>query len=320
MGAKYGLTIMDILGSTVLVNINKDGTIMAYHGGSEIGQGIHTKVAQAIAMTLECPFEVIRIGPTNTDIIPHTGSTGGSVTSEAVSEAARQACIKLNKRLSQVKNDFWSKEKRSPTWQELILEAKKRNLLLSETGNINVDGRRNTKKSGPPYAKFDSDYYAWGVACSEVEVDLLTGEISILRSDIYYDTGTTINPLIDIGQIEGAFIFGLGYYFREEVLTDHNGRDLSDSTWEYKPPCSHDIPIDFRINLITNPHQKRFFGSKAVGEPPMLLSYSAVSALREAILSTRLERGLDVNNLEFIYPLQIDAIKDLVQPNLLSFE
>jgi len=310
IGQKYGMSYMyGVIGTHALVNVNPDGTVVVFHGGAEIGQGIHTKVAQIVAMTIGCPVEKVRVGYTDTDVIPTMGFTGGSVTSEACVEAARQASLKLNSNFNEVRQDFWKKDGKDPEWTTLVAEVKKRGLQMTETGIFQPIGRENSKRSaGGPFNKFFYDYYTCGVASSEVEVDLLTGEINILRSDIVFDVGTTINGLIDLGQAEGAFVMGLGYFFREGLLIKPTGEEEANSTWEYKPPSSLDIPIDFRVKLLTNAHPGRVCGLKGIGEPPMILSYSAASAVKYAIHESRKLRGIQ-ERVQFNMPLTIDVIQ-----------
>jgi len=153
-----------------------------------------------------------------------------------------------------------------------------------------------------------ADYFAYGVSVSEVEIDCLTGDIVILRSDILYDSGASINTIIDIGQAEGAFVMGIGYFTREEVLISPDGKLNTDSTWEYKIPCSLDIPQHFKVELLKN---STFPGgvmlAKGIGEPPMVLAYSVVGAIKRAITASRKERGLPYPILNA--PISIDSVQ-----------
>lgn len=125
-----------------------------------------------------------------------------------------------------------------------------------------------------------------------VEVDILTGQVTVLESNINYDCGTALNPCVDIGQIEGAFIMGLGYFLTEQVVTDASGRLLSNGTWDYKPPCSHDIPVKFSVNLLKNvPNAQGILGSKAVGEPPYAVASSVHFAVKHAVAAARVQAG-----------------------------
>eukprot|EP01121_Diplochlamys_sp_Union-15-3_P001985 TRINITY_DN11701_c0_g1_i1.p1 TRINITY_DN11701_c0_g1~~TRINITY_DN11701_c0_g1_i1.p1 ORF type:complete len:376 (-),score=73.80 TRINITY_DN11701_c0_g1_i1:77-1042(-) len=297
-------------GTHALVNINgNDATVVVHVGGSEIGQGLFTKVAQVVAMTLGCPIEKVRIADNNTDVSPNAAWTGGSTGSEASCEAARLCCVKLNEVLAPVKFELWKRKNAEPSWSDLVSRAKENSLCLSQASNYVPEGKFKTEYR-LPWSPFHADYYSFGVAVSEIEVDCLTGEITIIRSDILYDTGSSVNCIIDIGQAEGAFVMGIGYFLREEsLISPVDGVELADSTWEYKPPCSIDIPQHFKVELLKDAKfPKGVLGMKGIGEPPMVLAYSVVGALKEAIQSSRKERGLDyVTNLSS--PLTTDKIQ-----------
>eukprot|EP00028_Trichosphaerium_sp_Am-I-7-wt_P014084 CAMPEP_0168513834 /NCGR_PEP_ID=MMETSP0405-20121227/3725_1 /TAXON_ID=498012 /ORGANISM="Trichosphaerium sp, Strain Am-I-7 wt" /LENGTH=875 /DNA_ID=CAMNT_0008532795 /DNA_START=90 /DNA_END=2718 /DNA_ORIENTATION=- len=291
MGIKYGCCQSYSIGTQALININGgDGTVVVYSGGVEIGQGLNTKVAQTVALTLGCDISMIRVGDSNTDVIPNTMFVGGSTASEANAEAARLACVKLNKTMHYVRT-LLTKEGKPTTWKALCAKAKGLNMLLSATANFVPTGKRTSEKA-LPWSPFHADYFASGVACSEVEVDVLTGETTVRRVDILYDSAKSLNAIIDVGQAEGGFVTGIGYFLREEILTGSDGKLHSDSTWEYKPPCVADSPIDFRISLLPDSSFARgVLGSKAVGEPPVVLSYSVASAVKTAINASRKERA-----------------------------
>ncbi|VDI19559.1 Hypothetical predicted protein [Mytilus galloprovincialis] len=141
----------------------------------------------------------------------------------------------------------------------------------------------------PGKAEDEPQYNSYGVTCTEVEFDVLTGQYLINRVDLLYDCGESMNPMVDVGQVEGAFVMGLGYWLTEQVKFDpQSGRLLTDSTWEYKPPMAKDIPIDFRIQLLKNaPNPKGVLRSKAVGEPPLCMSTSALFALKRCVEAAR---------------------------------
>ena len=153
-------------------------------------------------------------------------------------------------------------------------------------------------------------YCAFGVACSEVEVDSLTGETKVLRTDIVYDCGKPLNPAIDLGQIEGGFVCGLGFLLREQV--QHTGSEptlFNHGTWEYKPPCSLDVPIDFRVAFLgKTQHREMVLSSKASGEPPLVLATSAFMALREAIAAARRENGIKSDFFTLHTPAMVDDV------------
>jgi len=164
-----------------------------------------------------------------------------------------------------------------------------------------------------PWNGWFCDYFTFCVGFSEVEVDLLTGEWSILRSDILYDAGESLNSTIDIGQAQGAFVFGIGYFLTEEWLISPKGMINSPDTWEYKPPTVYEIPRQFNVELLKDSKfPKGVLGMKGIGEPPMLLAYNIVSAIKYAIGQSRVERGLPaVFRLDG--PVSVDRIQHAVQ-------
>jgi xanthine dehydrogenase/oxidase len=171
--------------------------------------------------------------------------------------------------------------------------------------DLQAKGWIDVENSPYPYT-----YFSYGVTCTEVEVDVLTGEHEIIRSDILYDCGESMNPEIDVGQIEGAFVMGLGYWLSEHfVRFPKTGQLLTRNTWEYKPPSSYDIPIDFRISLLKNaPNPLGILRSKAVGEPPICMSCSALFAIKHAI-----ENALSEISKDTFFPLDGPATVDRVQ-------
>jgi len=324
----YGHAYVYAAGSGALVNINgSDGSITVHHGGCEIGQGIHTKVAQVVALTLGAPLDCIRVADTNTEVIPNMRFTGGSITSEVCCEAARRACLELKKTLephatflrkkkaAEIAEDASKKgQDPEPTWAEVCAAA---NTVLGHTEKLSATGifspqtnKYATDVEGNPIGtSYHGDYFTFGAGCSEVELDVLTGETRILRSDVLFDVGQSLNPGIDIGQIEGAFCFGIGYYMTEEPLFDANGIERSQGVWEYKPPMASEMPREFNVELLRdNPFPKGVLGSKAVGEPPFMLSYSALGAAKKAIESARKDAGLDPK-FDLPMPSTVDAIQ-----------
>ncbi|XP_049838711.1 xanthine dehydrogenase-like [Schistocerca gregaria] len=250
-----------------------DGTISVAHGGIECGQGINTKVAQVCAYALGVPLELVSIKPSNVLTSPNNMVTGGSIASESCAYATLRACEELLKRLAPIKEKL-----KDPSWQELIAAAYAANVDLCSTFMMYA-GITDALKN----------YYIYGVTVAEVEVDALTGEHQILRVDILEDAGESLSPEIDIGQVEGAFVMGLGYWLKEFMVYDNDtGKALTNRTWNYKPPGAKDIPIDLRIQLRKNaPNPVGVLRSKATGEPPLCMSICALFAIREAVLASR---------------------------------
>jgi xanthine dehydrogenase molybdopterin-binding subunit B len=290
------------------LTVYDDGTVLVIHGGCDPGTGVNTKVAQAIAITLGIPYDTIRVGESNTDITPKTGWNGGSTGIESQVEAARLAALKIKERLEPYKlklSQSDAEPKKEPTWKEIVAAATADNMNQTITEYFMGIGSKNEFVL-PQLQISRSDYFTWGVGCSEVEVDILTGEIRIIRSDMFTDAGNSLNPLIDIGQAEGAFVFGLSYYLQEEELNSSEGKPLYASTWTYKPYLGVDIPNDFRVALAENTtYPANIMGFKGIGEPPMVLSYTAVGALNQAIMASRVERGLNPW-CEYSGPIGID--------------
>ncbi|XP_008544021.1 uncharacterized protein LOC103568824 isoform X1 [Microplitis demolitor] len=260
----------------------RDGTVAITHGGIEMGQGIHTKVAQAAAYTLGIDLEMVNVKPSNNITAPNNTVTGGSVGSESCARATINACKELLERLEPIK-----KELGNPTWKELIFAAHTKNVDLCA---------RSMVTNGPEHG-----YPIYGAAVAEVELDLLTGQHLIRRVDLLEDAGISMNPEIDLGQAEGAYVMGIGYWTSEDlVYCPKTGLLANHRTWNYKPPGAKDIPVDFRVSFRRNaPNPLGVLRSKAVGEPPLCMSYGIVLAIRDALDSARKDAG----NTDVWYPL-----------------
>ncbi|XP_039276003.1 indole-3-acetaldehyde oxidase [Nilaparvata lugens] len=263
-----------------------DGTVAISHGGIEIGQGINTKVAQVAAYTLGIDIKLIKIYPSNTFVSPNNIWTGNSQTSQSVCSATVNCCKIILERLDPIKSKM-----KNPTWLELIKAAY----------NANVDLHASSSWK----AQDTQIYPVEGVCVSEVELDILTGQHLINRVDIIQDCGQSLNPKLDIGQVQGAFVMGLGYYLIEELIyNSKTGQILTDRTWNYTPPGALDIPVDFRVALTKKGDSPAaIFGSKAIGEPPLLLSASFLFAFRKALDSARKDAGLKEEWFEIRPPL-----------------
>jgi len=261
-------------------------------GGAEIGTGVHTRVAQTVAHTLGCDLAKIRISELSTDVIPKTGWSGGSVGTEGACEAARIAADQLNERLLSIKMELWKEKKEEPTWEKVVAAASGKLMTMTAVASYVPHGRE--KLGRVPWQSFWSDYFVWGASFAEVELDVLTGEANIVKADILYDAGESTNPLLDVGQLEGGFVFGIGCLTQEEQLIDNSGENHAIDTWKYKVPCVADIPEEFNVELVKDSkYPENVRGAKAVGEPGTVLSYAVAGAMREAIFASRAQRGLD---------------------------
>ncbi|KAH8326448.1 hypothetical protein KR067_007791 [Drosophila pandora] len=251
-----------------------DGTVVVTHGGIEMGQGMNTKVAQVAAYTLGIDLSYIKVESSETINGANSMVTGYAIGSESVCFAVRKICETLNARLKPVR-------KPKASWVETVEAANAQliNLIASDQC-----------KAGDMQT-----YQVLGLALSEVEIDVLTGNILIKRVDLLEDAGESLSPWIDVGQVEGAFVMGLGYWLSELLIYEgDNGRLLTNRTWNYKPLGAKDIPIDFRVELMHNPRPSGagFMRSKATGEPPCVLAVSVIFALQQALQSARQDAGL----------------------------
>ncbi|XP_008216630.2 xanthine dehydrogenase [Nasonia vitripennis] len=254
----------------------RDGTVSISHAGIEMGQGLHTKVAQVAAYTLGIDLKMISVKPSTNLTTPNSYVTGGSLGSDVCGYATQQACKILLERLKPIKEMLGG----NPSWQELILTAHAKNVDLCASFMFTAE---QDIKSYPVY----------GATVSEVEIDVLTGQHLIRRVDILEDTGVSLSPKIDIGQVEGAFIMGIGYWTCEDLIYDPETGALTNyRTWNYKVPGAKDIPIDFRVSFGRNtPNPLGILRSKTTGEPPFCMSCSVPIAIRHAIDSARADAG-----------------------------
>ncbi|KAK6190255.1 hypothetical protein SNE40_002166 [Patella caerulea] len=283
-----------------LININNgDGSIAIFHGGVNLGQGINIKVAQTCAYELGVPMDIISVKKNSTMTNCNSHTTAGSVTSELCCLSVIECCKMLKERMAPIKAKMVN-----PTWKDLVIK--------SYNEGVDITARYVTEPENvSQYARYNE----YGVCCSEVELDVLTGEHQILRVDILYDAGKSLNPDIDIGQAEGGFVMGVGRFLTERVIYDSTtGENLTSNTWEYHPPMPKDIPIDFRVEFLKNSNNvKGVLGSKSVGEAPVPMSISAFLAVKHAIEEARKEISKDV-----YFTLYGPATVDTVQLNCLT--
>ena len=295
-GISFTATFLNQAGA--LIHIYTDGSIHLNHGGTEMGQGLNTKVAQIVAEVLQVDISRIQITATNTDKVPNTSPTAASSGADLNGKAAQNAAETLKQRLV----DFLVREyKVTPedvefrnsqvrvrdlflSFEEVIQKAYFGQVSLSSTGfyrtpKIYYD---RDKAAGRPFY-----YFAYGAACSEVIVDTLTGEYKMLRTDILHDVGASLNPAIDIGQVEGAFVQGMGWLTMEELVWNGKGKLVTNGPASYKIPAIADMPLDLRVNLVENRKnpEDTVFHSKAVGEPPFMLGIAVWCAIKDAVAS-----------------------------------
>uniref|UniRef100_A0A182KGJ4 FAD-binding PCMH-type domain-containing protein n=1 Tax=Anopheles christyi TaxID=43041 RepID=A0A182KGJ4_9DIPT len=258
-----------------LVSIyHTDGTVAITHGGIEMGQGINTRAAQVAAKVLGIPVEKVAIKPTTNLTAPNDFCTQASITSEAVAHSVLIACETLLQRMAPVRQQH-----PNVSWEKLTQLCHYQGVDLCATAMYNG-------------VELPS-YNVWALSCAEIELDVLTGSVLLRRVDILEDAGQTLNPEIEIGQIEGAFMMGVGLYLTEALIYDPaTGELLTNRSWNYRPPGAKDIPVDFRIRLLQNTiNPTGVQRSKATGEPAVNMAVVVLFALRNAINAARMDAG-----------------------------
>ncbi|XP_039757385.1 xanthine dehydrogenase-like [Pararge aegeria] len=288
--------------NSVVSIYHADASVVICHGGIAMGQGLNTKVAQVCAFVLGVPLDKIRIKPSTSLISPNAMVTGASIGSECVAFATKKACEILLERFATIK------AKGTYSWEELIAKAYEEGVDLQATYMYS--------------AKDDlKPYNVYAVCALELEVDILTGNHDVRRVDILEDTGRSLSPIIDVGQIEGAFVMGLGYWTSENLVYDQStGELLTNRTWTYKPPGIKDIPADMRIYFRRNAgNEHGLLQSKATGEPAFCLATIILHAFREAIRSARLEGGYPDQWLDIGIPCTAENVFTAVEHKVEHF-
>jgi xanthine dehydrogenase large subunit len=295
-GIAFNLTHLNQAGA--LVHVYVDGSVLVNHGGTEMGQGINTKVAQVVAHELGVDLRQVRVTATDTSKVANTSATAASTGADLNGKAAQDAARRIRERLAAFAAALFggsAEEVRfaantaqlgsqSIPFPALVQKAYVARVQLWSDGFYATPGLHWDAKSmtGHPFS-----YFAYGAAVSEVVVDTLTGEWKLLRADALYDAGQSLNPAIDIGQVEGAFIQGMGWLTTEELWWNEDGKLMTHAPSTYKIPGVSDCPQDFRVRLFQNRNvEDAIHRSKAVGEPPLLLSFSVFFAIRDAVSST----------------------------------
>jgi xanthine dehydrogenase large subunit len=294
-GIAFNVTHLNQAGA--LVHVYVDGSILVNHGGTEMGQGVNTKVMQVVAHELGVDLSRVRITATNTSKVANTSATAASTGADLNGKAAQDAARHIRDRLAAHAVKLYGGEPDAVRFAadtvfvnghevpfvELVAKAYLARVQLWSDGFYATPGLHWDPKtmSGRPFS-----YFAYGAAVAEVVVDTLTGEWKLLRADVLYDAGNSLNPAIDIGQVEGAFIQGMGWLTTEELWWNPGGRLMTHAPSTYKIPAVSDCPEDFRVRLFANSNvEDSIHRSKAVGEPPLLLPFSVFFAIRDAISS-----------------------------------
>ncbi|MGB5708665.1 MAG: xanthine dehydrogenase molybdopterin binding subunit [Arenicellales bacterium] len=295
---KFGIsfTVSHLNQAGALVHVYTDGSIHLNHGGTEMGQGLMTKVAQIVAEEFQVNPSRVVVSATRTDKVPNTAPTAASSGTDINGMAALNAARTIKQRMVEFLAQQFKVEQKEIVFQNDQVSAGENMLTFEQAAKSAWLGRVSLSSTGfykTPKIHYDREtasgrpffYYANGAAVSEVVIDTLTGETRVLRADILHDVGNSINPAIDIGQVEGGYIQGLGWLTSEELKWDKEGRLLTDSPATYKIPAVSDAPEIFSVRLMENApnSEPTIFRSKAVGEPPLMLAISAWCAIRDAV-------------------------------------
>ncbi|MFZ1606485.1 MAG: molybdopterin cofactor-binding domain-containing protein, partial [Rhodoferax sp.] len=294
-GISFTATLFNQAGA--LVHVYLDGSVQVNHGGTEMGQGLNTKVAQIVADELGVPFARVLCTAADTSKVPNASATAASTGTDLNGRAAQFAARHIRDNLAafvcgldgcgagaiRFEGGQVLSPKTTRSFNDVVNMAYANRIQLWSDGfyrtpKIHYD---KTTLTGRPFL-----YFAYGAACTEVAIDTLTGESRVLKVDILHDVGRSINPAIDIGQIEGAFVQGMGWLTTEELVWNDSGLLTTHAPSTYKIPTAGDVPAHFKIDLWPEPNREdNVFGSKAVGEPPFMLAISVYEALRDAIAS-----------------------------------
>ncbi|XP_069360026.1 aldehyde oxidase 1-like [Maniola hyperantus] len=268
-----------------------DGSVIITHGGIEMGQGVNSKAIQIASYILKVPMDKIKIKPNDSIIVPNCAPSGGSITSQNVGIGVRRCCEELLKRLEPVKQQM-----SNPSWKELIQKAKA----------AEVDLQVHAWTTSADVVK----YHICGVAFCEVEIDTLTGEFQVRRVDLMEDVGQSVSPGVDIGQIEGAFMMGMGYWTSENLIYDPSTGELATTrTWDYHPPQGCDIPQKLNVYFTEKGYSTELiYGAKGTGEPAACMSVVVAFAIRNALGAVRKDCGLPNEWLQIDGPFTMDKI------------
>lgn len=294
---KFGIsfTLKALNQAGALVNVYADGSVRLNHGGTEMGQGLYQKIAQMAAEEFGIGLERVRITATTTEKVPNTSPTAASSGTDLNGMAVLLACREIKSRLAAYAAGLWGCAPDEIVFADDTLSAGNHRIGFTDAAANAIRERISLSSTGfyaTPGLTWDRDkgqgrpfyYFAYGAACSEVIVDMLTGENRVTRVDILHDVGRSLNPAIDIGQIEGGFVQGMGWLTTEELVYDADGRLRTHAPSTYKIPVASDVPRDFRVALHPGANREEtVYRSKAVGEPPLMLSISVFAALCDAL-------------------------------------
>ncbi len=296
---KFGIafTTTHLNQAGALLHVYTDGSILLNHGGTEMGQGLHTKVAQVVAEELQVDLRRIRCSATDTSKVPNTSATAASSSSDLNGKAAQAAAQAIRQRLAAFAATRYAVSAEEVVFRDgRVAVGAKANLAFEELVGLAYHARVPLSATGyyaTPKIGYDPKtltgrpffYFCYGAAVSEVLIDTLTGESRLTRVDILHDVGASLNPAIDLGQVEGGFVQGVGWLTSEELWWDDKGRLCTHAPSTYKIPTSFDWPAEFNVELVpwSRNQEDSIYRSKAVGEPPLMLAISVFQAIRDAI-------------------------------------
>jgi len=292
-GISFTLTHLNQAGA--LVHVYQDGSVHLNHGGTEMGQGLNQKVAQVAASAFGIGMDRVQITATDTHKVPNTSATAASSGSDMNGMAVKAACDEIRGRMVRYLSAIHGLKPRQIAFKRGKVHVGGLHLSFAEAARACYEGRVSLSATGfykTPEISWDRAtgtghpfyYFAHGAAVTEAVIDTLTGEYRLLRTDILHDVGESLNPAIDMGQIEGGYVQGAGWLTTEELVWDGEGRLRTHAPSTYKIPTASDLPEVFNVALWGEPNTvPTIYRSKAVGEPPLMLGISAFLALSDAV-------------------------------------
>ncbi len=306
---KFGIsfTLLHLNQAGALVHVYQDGSVHLNHGGTEMGQGLFQKIAQVAAEEFGIGLDRVHITATSTDKVPNTSATAASSGTDLNGMAVRNAAGEIKARLTRFAGETWNVPEDLISFRDDRVFIGNESVPFGELTKKAYAGRVHLSSAGyykTPKLHWDRErgkgrpfyYFAYGASCSEVMIDTLTGEMQVKRVDILHDVGQSINPALDIGQIEGGFVQGMGWLTTEELVFDDKGRLLTHAPSTYKIPVASDVPVAFRVELFDNTNREdTIYHSKAVGEPPLMLAISVFAAIADAIHSLKPGQPVDLD-------------------------
>ena len=324
---KFGIsfTAKHLNQAGALIHVYSDGSVQLNHGGTEMGQGLYTKVAQIVAHEFQIDLDRIKITATTTGKVPNTSPTAASSGTDLNGQAAAAAARTIKQRLTDFAAAHFETPPEAIAFAANRVRIGKQTLTFGELAKLAYMNRIQLSATGyyrTPKIWYDRDqargepyfYFAYGAAVCEAVIDTLTGEYRLLRADILHDVGRSVNPAIDIGQVEGGFVQGVGWLTAEELWWDDAGHLKTHAPSTYKIPTASDLPPDFRVTLLPRADNRAdtIHRSKAVGEPPLMLGIAAYMAIKDAVAAVgehRLSPALDAPATPERVLLAVEALR-----------